>query len=295
MRVGFTYDDVLIEPQWSDIKSRDDTNISTLFSRNTPISIPFVAANMDTVCDAKMCNAMYRSGGLGILHRNFSNNSEWIEEIRKIDTYAKWGLSVGVDWRLIVETIINNHSTIPKPAVVVLDVANAANSYIAKQIELLLTYRNFMFDKQKVRFDVVVGNIATASAAKNYVKRFHDNYFGKDKGIDGVKVGVGPGCFVADVEVLTIDGPKKIQDIKVGEKVKTHDGTYQKVIQTHKFTNADELIDIDGIRCTPNHEFYVINKKDLNSVNENTIHEFTYWLSAKHLDKNIHLLIEYDT
>ena len=49
---------------------------------------------------------------------------------------------------------------------------------------------------------------------------------------------------------------------------------------------------INNIKCTPNHEFYVINKKDKDLISENNLNDFAYWVSADELDKNLHLLIK---
>ena len=64
-----TYDDVLLVPKYSGIKSRKDVHTRTKLSRNIWLNIPIVAANMDTVCELDMSIALARAGGIGILHR----------------------------------------------------------------------------------------------------------------------------------------------------------------------------------------------------------------------------------
>ena len=59
---GLTYDDVL--PRTVDL--------STKFSRNIELKIPFVTAAMDTVTEAKMAIAIAREGGIGVIHKNMS-------------------------------------------------------------------------------------------------------------------------------------------------------------------------------------------------------------------------------
>ncbi|KPI86597.1 guanosine monophosphate reductase [Leptomonas seymouri] len=66
---GLTYDDVLLIPQRSPIRSRKSVNTKARLSRNITLSIPIVASNMDTVCEDKTAVAMAREGGIGILHR----------------------------------------------------------------------------------------------------------------------------------------------------------------------------------------------------------------------------------
>ena len=67
--LGLTFDDVLLQPNSSDvIPSQADT--STLVSKRIRLNIPLLSAAMDTVTEARMAIAMAREGGMGILHRN---------------------------------------------------------------------------------------------------------------------------------------------------------------------------------------------------------------------------------
>jgi len=69
LRLGLTFDDVLLVPKYSDIKSRKDANTSSKFSHGIPVSTPIVSANMDTVTESAMAIAMARLGGIGVIHR----------------------------------------------------------------------------------------------------------------------------------------------------------------------------------------------------------------------------------
>ena len=69
--LGLTFDDVLLQPNESDvIPSAADT--STQVSKRIRIRIPLLSSAMDTVTESRMAIAMAREGGLGILHRNMS-------------------------------------------------------------------------------------------------------------------------------------------------------------------------------------------------------------------------------
>ena len=68
---GLTYDDVLLIPAYSEVLPKT-VELSTKFSRNIELKVPFVTAAMDTVTEAKMAIAIAREGGIGVIHKNMS-------------------------------------------------------------------------------------------------------------------------------------------------------------------------------------------------------------------------------
>ena len=66
---GLTYDDVLLVPAYSEVLPRT-VQLSTKFSRNIDLHIPFVTAAMDTVTESAMAIAIAREGGIGVIHKN---------------------------------------------------------------------------------------------------------------------------------------------------------------------------------------------------------------------------------
>ena len=82
-RTGLTYDDVLLVPKYSEIKSRKDVSTTTRFSRNISMSIPIVSANMDTVTESSMAIALARLGGIGVIHR-FLSVADQVAEVSKV-------------------------------------------------------------------------------------------------------------------------------------------------------------------------------------------------------------------
>lgn len=82
-RVGLTFDDVLLVPKFSDVKSRLEVDTSTSFTRRIPIKIPVVSANMDTVTESAMAIAVARLGGIGVIHR-FLTVEEEVSEVAKV-------------------------------------------------------------------------------------------------------------------------------------------------------------------------------------------------------------------
>ena len=68
---GLTYDDVLLIPAYSEVLPKT-VELTTKFSRNIELKVPFVTAAMDTVTEAKMAIAIAREGGIGVIHKNMS-------------------------------------------------------------------------------------------------------------------------------------------------------------------------------------------------------------------------------
>lgn len=82
-KLGLTFDDVLLVPRRSPVRSRGDVSTATRFSRRISLQIPIVSANMDTVTEWKMAVAMARAGGIGIIHR-FMTAERQADEVRRV-------------------------------------------------------------------------------------------------------------------------------------------------------------------------------------------------------------------
>ncbi|MDN5761999.1 MAG: IMP dehydrogenase [Microlunatus sp.] len=67
--MGLTFDDVLLQPNQSDIIP-SEVNTASPVSRRISVKIPLVSSPMDTVTEARMAVAIARQGGLGVIHRN---------------------------------------------------------------------------------------------------------------------------------------------------------------------------------------------------------------------------------
>lgn len=83
IRIGLTYDDVLLEPRCSEIRSRKEVDTGANLTRRIRLHIPIVSANMDTVTESGMAITMARHGGIGIIHR-FNSILEQVEEVRRV-------------------------------------------------------------------------------------------------------------------------------------------------------------------------------------------------------------------
>ena len=72
MKELVTFDDVLIIPKFSTIKSRKEVDISSEVSGLPFLRVPVISANMDTITEADMSTELRRLGAVGCLHRFLS-------------------------------------------------------------------------------------------------------------------------------------------------------------------------------------------------------------------------------
>jgi IMP dehydrogenase len=70
-KLGLTFDDVLLVPQYSEILPRD-IDVSTWLTNEIKLNIPLVSSAMDTVTESRLAIAIAREGGIGIIHKNMT-------------------------------------------------------------------------------------------------------------------------------------------------------------------------------------------------------------------------------
>src|SRR6202158_4533568 len=68
---GITFDDVLLEPAYSDVLPRD-VDVRTQLTRKIRLNVPILSSPMDTVTESDLAIALAQEGGIGIIHKNMS-------------------------------------------------------------------------------------------------------------------------------------------------------------------------------------------------------------------------------
>lgn len=276
-KYALSFDDILMVPQHSDVASRELPNVATKLTKNIEIANPVISTNMSTVTDAKMMFRMWKSGSFGVLHRfmdtiEFTKQMEDFANAVEMDGCDPSTIAAAISVGVKGEELDNGWLDHPYVRIAVVDVAHGDSQSVIDTIKRI--------KNEYPRIDVIGGNIATKHGFKKLV----------DAGADGVRVGIGGGCFTPGSLVKTEHGLKPIQDICVNDMVYTHLGELQKVVELFIYEKDEELCVINDIECTEIHEFYVIHKNYQDLVNESNIHQYAEWVSACDLNEDYFLI-----
>src|SRR3954466_366291 len=89
---GITFDDVLLEPGYSELLPRQ-VDTRTQLTARIALNIPIISAPMDTVTEAELSIALAQEGGLGVIHKNMSVE----EQTREVDKVKRSENGIIVD------------------------------------------------------------------------------------------------------------------------------------------------------------------------------------------------------
>ena len=178
MTEGLTFDDVLLIPQYSDIKHRSEVSIASKILPGLELELPYVSANMDTVTEHQMAFAMAKNGAAGILHR-YMSIEEMLEQIESFRaSFKEEGLEVKP---MIVSLGVHDDERLD--AAVKSGVKHFCIDVAHGHHELVKLMVQKMRSKYGSDIGIIAGNVASYEAALALY----------EWGADCVKVGIGPG------------------------------------------------------------------------------------------------------
>ncbi len=82
LKEGYTFDDLLLVPQSSDILP-NSVDLSTRLTQSINLQIPLVSAAMDSVTEHRTAISMAREGGIGIIHKNMGIDNQ-VTEVQRV-------------------------------------------------------------------------------------------------------------------------------------------------------------------------------------------------------------------
>lgn len=200
---GLTFDDVLIMPAKSDMRSRRDPSLKTKITKKHSLEIPLISANMDTVTESQMAIAMGKLGGLGILHRFVSIE----EQVKFVDEVKAAGVSLISASIGVNDDFKDRAKALIKAGVQIITI-DIAHGHSVAMVEVMKWLKDFSPET-----DIIAGNLATQEAAKDLI----------EAGADCIKVGIGPGS-MCTTRIITGCGVPQLTAVSLCAEVAEHYG-----------------------------------------------------------------------
>jgi IMP dehydrogenase/GMP reductase len=252
--VQLDFDDVLIMPKRSTLKSRSQVNLERTFkfvnSNQEWTGIPIMVANMDTTGTFEMAKGLFKYKIITCIHKHYTLE-QWKSFIQTLsdNDFNYFTVSIGItnDDIELLNNIIQIDSRI---RFICVDVANGYTENFIDKVKLI-----HQTHPSKI---IIAGNIVSAEMCEELILA----------GVDICKAGIGGGCLAANSQVLMADKTtKNICDIQIGEEVINMKGQPvkvtnvipmgQKEVMRVKVSNCN-----DPIFATPEHMFWAMNFQD---------------------------------
>jgi len=188
MKTALTYDDVLLVPQYSDIESRQEVNLTNRLGKNI-FSLPIISSPMDTVTGVDMANAMNLMGGLGIVHR-YNTIAEQVEMVRGAAGLVGAAIGVTGDFEERSEALYDAGAR-----VLCVDVAHGHHILMKRALKSLKD----IYGKD---VHLMAGNVATLEAFNDLA----------DWGADSIRCNIGGGS-ICTTRIQTGHGVSGLETI----------------------------------------------------------------------------------
>ena len=189
-----TYDDMLLVPQYSDITSRSEVNISSWLNSKHSLELPIIASPMDTVSEVDMSIAMAKAGGLAVIHR-YNTIPEQGALVSQVTSHVSTSLAaaaIGVtgDYLERATTVVSLGANI-----LCVDVAHGHHVTMKKALEQLR--KAFGED-----IYIIAGNVCTLEGVNDV----------SDWGANAVRCNIGGGS-ICSTRIVTGHGLPGLQTI----------------------------------------------------------------------------------
>lgn len=177
MKRSLTFDDVLLVPKFSKVKSRKDVDLGTTLG-HVRLKLPIISSNMDTITGVKMAQTMADAGAVGCLHR-------FLDVHENVCNYIDVKYASGPDRPVIVSVGLGDSEIVRAKSLYeegasmfCLDVAHGAQLQVVEQYHRLKHMLEGAY--------IIVGNFANVDSTYMFAAEL--GYWP-----DAIKVGIGPG------------------------------------------------------------------------------------------------------
>ena len=236
---AYTFDDFVLVPQFSTLKSRKEPDVSYNAPRYSQ-PLPVFSSPMNTITETSMVRAMLELGAGAVIHRYLSIPQQ-TGLCRDLGP-GEYFVAVGATGDYLERAVELSGCGVNRFCV---DVANGHSQVCVDAVRTL-----------KQRFPgclVMSGDVCTYEGVVALAQA----------GTDLVRVGIGCGCFAAGTRVLMADGTyKDIQDIKIHDQVITQSGKSTQVVGV-QYSGLREVIKYKTNHfytesyATPDHKHFV--------------------------------------
>ena len=217
IKESYSFDDVLIEPSYSNIIPKE-ADITTRLTKKITLKIPLISAAMDTVTEHEMAIKMALFGGIGAIHKNLSIDLQCKEVSKvkkhKVDILKDQKACVDDDNNLRVVAAVGTGEDAIKRVKALMKVnvdAIAIDTSHGHSQNVIDTIKEIK--KLYPQAEIIAGNIATKDAALALLYA----------GADTLKVGIGPGSICTTRIVSGIGVPQLSAILEVAQICKTKD------------------------------------------------------------------------
>jgi IMP dehydrogenase len=188
-----TYDDMLLVPQYSDITSRSEVNISSWLNSRHSLELPIIASPMDTVSEVEMSVAMAKAGGLAVIHRynTIPEQGTLVSQTANHVSTSLVAAAIGVtgDYLERATTVVSLGAN-----VLCVDVAHGHHIMIKALEELRNTFGEDIY--------IIAGNVCTLEGVNDV----------SDWGANAVRCNIGGGS-ICSTRIVTGHGLPGLQTI----------------------------------------------------------------------------------
>lgn len=184
-----SYDDVLFKPQYSDIMSRSEIDISSDLGAGVSLSLPIIASPMDTVSEYDMALAMSDLGGMAIVHR-YNTIKEQVGEIAHLFGSRAAAIGVTGDYVSRALALVSAGADL-----LCVDIAHGHHALMRQALSVL---RNTL----GTTVHIMAGNVATLEGVNDLA----------DWGADSVRCNIGGGS-ICSTRIQTGHGMPGFQTI----------------------------------------------------------------------------------